>query len=109
MVVHADLTSDHVFVDGGRLVGIIDWGDAMLADRSYELIALYLNCFDLDRRLLQTFLNGYQWPAETDFERRAMQAALTFEFDPFSKVTSRVDFGWMETLDALAGELFDPE
>lgn len=46
VLVHADLTADHVFTDGGRLTGIIDWGDAMLADPYYELIALYFNCFD---------------------------------------------------------------
>ena len=33
VVVHGDLMPRHVFVDGGRLVGLIDWGDAIVTDR----------------------------------------------------------------------------
>ncbi len=38
MLVHGDLHSRHLLVDdGGRLVGLIDWGDACLADPSVDL------------------------------------------------------------------------
>ncbi|HEX7541779.1 MAG TPA: aminoglycoside phosphotransferase family protein, partial [Anaerolineales bacterium] len=54
--IHADLTRDHII---GRLadghwstLGIIDFGDAMLANIYYELTALRLNLFDCDKHLL---------------------------------------------------------
>ncbi len=106
VLVHADLTADHVFVDGGQLSGIIDWGDAMLADPYYELIALYFYCFDLNRDLLRTFLYAYRWPLEERFTRRAMQAALSFEFDAFRKVPTRMDLTRMAGWDEVADELF---
>ncbi len=34
---HGDLMFRHVFVKEGRLAGIIDWGDAVVTDRHYEL------------------------------------------------------------------------
>ena len=51
----------HVFIDGGRLAGIIDWGDAMLTDRHSELIKLY-EVLDYDRSLLRPFLEASAWP-----------------------------------------------
>ena len=34
---HGDLKANHIFVDGERLVGVIDWGDAVVADPFWEL------------------------------------------------------------------------
>jgi len=34
---HGDLKANHIFVDGDRLVGVIDWGDAVVGDPFWEL------------------------------------------------------------------------
>lgn len=36
-VVHGDLTASHVLVHGARVSGILDWGDAMVADPADDL------------------------------------------------------------------------
>jgi len=38
--VHGDLVANHVYVVNGHLSGIIDWGDAVVTDRHYEIIQL---------------------------------------------------------------------
>ena len=62
-LIHADLTADHLFgemVDGAwQTRGLIDFGDAMLGDLGYELIALYLDLFGRDKNLLAIFLKAY--------------------------------------------------
>jgi hygromycin-B 7''-O-kinase len=55
-LVHAALHSDHIFVDVGRLVGVIDWGDAFYGDSHHELPALYFGTFGGSQRLLRAFL-----------------------------------------------------
>ena len=101
-LVHADLHADHLFVDGARLVGIIDWGDALLADPYYELPALHLHAFDADTGLLAAFLEGYGWPPDPDFARRAMTMTLLREFDVMDGVARRIDLREIATLEALA-------
>jgi hypothetical protein len=105
-LVHADLTEDHLFVDGRRLVGVIDWGDARVEDPFYELGALHLGAFAADRRLLGYFLAGYGWPIDDGFATRAMQAALMHEFDLFAGVADRTESS--PSLAALAEELWTP-
>ncbi|SDS47286.1 phosphotransferase family protein [Microlunatus soli] len=104
VLVHGDITEDHIFLDGDRLVGLIDWGDAMITDPFYELGALHLGAFGADRRLLGSFLEGYGWPADEDFARHAMQAALMHEFDLFSGVRDLAQQA--ESLDDLADALW---
>jgi aminoglycoside phosphotransferase (APT) family kinase protein len=70
-IVHADLHSDHLFVDAGRLVGVIDWGDAFHGDPYYELPALYFGTFGGNERLLRAFLDGDHWELTSDFSGRA--------------------------------------
>ena len=35
-LIHGDLGAEHVFVDGGRISGVIDWGDAALGDPAVD-------------------------------------------------------------------------
>lgn len=105
-LVHADITADHVFVDGGALAGVIDWGDAIVADRCYELVALYLDAFAGRRELLERFLYAYGWSRPEDFPRRALQAVLEFQFDAIATVRDLVDLDAIEDLDELAVALF---
>ncbi len=62
--VHSDIFVRHPFVDGGRLSGIIDWGDAMAADPHVELGKLHLDVFGGDKRLLRAFLDAYDWAVD---------------------------------------------
>jgi hygromycin-B 7''-O-kinase len=85
-LIHADLTADHVL---GKVVGsdwhtlaIIDWGDARLGNILYELVALHLDLFGGDDRLLQAFLEAYQLPEffQHEFPRKAFSMVLLHQF-----------------------------
>jgi aminoglycoside phosphotransferase (APT) family kinase protein len=41
--IHGDLHSEHVFVDGDRVTGIIDWSEASQGDALYDLATLTLS------------------------------------------------------------------
>ncbi|MCA9950520.1 MAG: aminoglycoside phosphotransferase family protein [Anaerolineales bacterium] len=113
--VHGDLFARHVFVENGNLVGIIDWGDAIVTDRHYELAKLHLDTFDGDKTLLRVFLEASEWPVETDFALKALGLALYrqamgfvqhFSNDTFHKLPALLPLQDIETLDELANELF---
>jgi aminoglycoside phosphotransferase (APT) family kinase protein len=113
--VHGDLTLAHAFVEDGHLAGIIDWGDAMVTDRHYELIQLFRDMFGCDRALFRVFLDACDWPVGRDFPRQALGLALYRQavglaqhhtmdvFEPIAAAFSLQDIG---TLDELATELF---
>jgi len=88
-LIHADLTQDHLLgrlVDGGwETLGIIDFGDAMVADLAYELVALHFDLFHCDKRLLEIFLDTYGMKKgdRKTLLRRAMNMALLHRFDVF--------------------------
>jgi aminoglycoside phosphotransferase (APT) family kinase protein len=105
-LVHGDLTEDHLFVSGDRLLGIIDWGDAMITDPFYELGALHLGAFAGDRRLLGRFLTGYGWRLDEDFADHALQVALMHEFDLFGSIARRAQAA--RSLAALATDVWTP-
>ncbi len=104
-----------MFVESGRLTGIIDWGDVMVTDRHYELIQLYRDVFGCDKALLRVFLEASDWPVGTDFPRQALGLALHRQavglaqhhtmdvFEPIAALLPLQDIG---TLDELATELF---
>ncbi len=116
--VHSDIFVRHPFVDGGRLSGIIDWGDAMAADPHVELGKLHLDVFEGDKRLLRAFLEAYEWPVDDQFHRRALGMALRRHTqilgqhgeggDMFYRLPALLDGLRIETLDQLAAVLFDP-
>lgn len=106
VLVHADITADHVFVDNGQLVGIIDWGDAIVADRSYELVALYLDTLNGDARLFDRFLDTAGWQRDDTFCHRSLQAVLEFQYDAIAALRRLVDLDMTETLDDLADAVF---
>lgn len=106
-LIHADLTEDHFFLSDNELVGIIDWGDAMATDRYYELVALHLGAFGGDIALLRTFVDGYGWPVDDEFVRRAMSMALMHQFDVFTRFRDMARRPGIATLDELAAILWD--
>jgi hygromycin-B 7''-O-kinase len=116
--VHGDLCANHVFVEKERLAGIIDWGDAMVTDRHYELIQLHRDIFGCDKTLLRVLLEASDWPVGKDFARQALGLALHRQaaglaqhhtmdvFEPIAALLPLQDIG---TLDELATELFAVE
>ena len=115
VVVHGDLTQNHAYVENGRLAGIIDWGDLIVADRHYEIIQLYRDMFACDGELLRVFLEASGWPDVDDFPRRALGMALHRQavglaqhrsIDVFMPIAARFPLQKIPTLDALAITLF---
>jgi hygromycin-B 7''-O-kinase len=106
-LIHADLHGGHLFVDRACLVGIVDWGDALVADRYYELPALHLRAFRGSKHLLKAFLGGCGWEIGADFARRAMTMTLVREFNVLDEVDAIVDLDAIATLDELADRLWD--
>lgn len=53
---NGDIMHRHVFAEAGGYSGIIDWGDAIVTDRHYDLAKIHLDLFDCDKDLLREFL-----------------------------------------------------
>lgn len=115
VLVHGDLMERHAFVENGRLTGIIDWGDAMAADRHYELAKLHLGMFAGEGRLLRAFLTAAEWPVGADFSRRSLAQAIRRQaiglvqhhsMDVFHRLPAILDGRVPTSLDDLAGMLF---
>ena len=90
-LVHADITRDHLL---GVLAGdswvtraLIDWGDAMVGNIYYELLALHLDLFGCELPLLRGFLNSYGFSKTPDFPRKAMTMSLLHQYNVMDAVT----------------------
>jgi aminoglycoside phosphotransferase (APT) family kinase protein len=112
---HGDLVAKHVFVEDGRLAGVIDWGDAGLADRHYEIIQPHRDIFGCDKTLLRAFLDGADWPMTPDFprlclgfalHRQAVGLAQHHTMDVFEPIAALFPLADIATLDDLAVRLF---
>lgn len=90
-LLHTDLFDDHVlgFFDHGRwhTNGFIDFGDALVGDRLYELIALHIGLFHGDKRLLRAFIQtcGLADAPQDQFVLRIMSFALLRQFNVFQQ------------------------
>jgi hygromycin-B 7''-O-kinase len=107
-LVHADITRDHVL---GRLVqghwqptGLIDFGDARTGDPVYEFIALHLDVFRGDKRLLKSALDAYG-EIPPDFVRRATALTLLHEFDVLAGVP--FDLRSVPDFETFGAQLWD--
>jgi len=106
VLVHADITDDHVFLHGGGLQAIIDWGDAIVASPYYEFVAVYLDALGGSRELLGRFLASYGLDRDGQFPVHALQALLEFQFDAVTRVKELVNLDSVRELDELAERLF---
>src|SRR5215212_2648699 len=116
VLLHGDLVANHAYVDeAGRLVGIIDWGDATVTDRHYELIQVYRDLLGCDRVLFRAFLEAAEWPVGKDFPYRTMRLALYRQavglaqhdsMDVFQPIAAAYPLQEIATLDELADVLF---
>ena len=86
VVVHGDLESDHVLLsrtDGEwRVSSIIDFGDARVGLRDYELMPLWLGLFDRNAAEMRAFIESYDPTLLSDeaFPRRVMGWTLLHDF-----------------------------
>jgi hygromycin-B 7''-O-kinase len=113
-LIHADLTRDHIL---GRLehghwttLSIIDFGDAMIGDTLYELIALHLDLFRCNKRLLSAYLDAYNLDAQHRhmLPAKAMSLALLHRFNVLVSVFESYPHAReVSTLDQLATLLWD--
>lgn len=106
--VHGDITADHVFVDDGGITAVIDWGDALVADRAYELPAVFLDALRGDRHHLEAFLTAAAWP-RPQLGRRVLQGILEFQFNAIGAVSGRVNLNSIKSLDELGLRIFDDD
>lgn len=113
--VNGDIVDTHVFIDNGSLSGIIDWGDATVTDRHYELGKL-MDTFDWDKRLLKTVLESSNWPIKKNFPKQSLGLAIFRQavgltqhnsFDVFYKLPDLILLDDIATLDELANVLFE--
>ena len=85
-LIHADLTSDHLLGNLENTVwqthAIIDWGDAILGNILYELVAIYVDLFASDKTLLRLCLDMYDLPAcyRQDFPQKLLSMLLLHQF-----------------------------
>ena len=114
-LIHADIIRDHVLgrLDRGRWItlGIIDFGDAMVGDLFYELVALHLDLFRGDKRLLGAYLNAYRLDPHVHqmLPTNAMTMTLLHRFNVLDRVISSLpsQMSGVATLDELAVLLWD--
>jgi aminoglycoside phosphotransferase len=113
--VNGDIVDMHVFIENGHLSSIIDWGDAMVVDRHYEIGKLSLSLFPGDKELLKTLLEAANWPMTKNFARKTLGLALYRQavgltqhhsFDIFHKVPDVLPTNEIGSLDELADKLF---
>lgn len=90
-LLHTDLFDDHIlgYFEHGRwhTNGFIDFGDALVGDLHYELIALHIGLFHGDKRLLRAFVQTCRLAdiPEEQFVRKTMSFALLRQFNVFQQ------------------------
>lgn len=115
-LIHADLTADHILGEcteaGWHTNALIDFGDAMVGNLLYELVALHLDLFGCDKHLLKTYLQAYGVADDfwTGFARRAMAVTLLHRFNVLEVFAdSQPGLAAISSLDELARCIWDVE
>lgn len=67
VLVHGDLGCGHLLTSDAGLAGIIDWGDALIADPAYDLAALLANC---PQSFAEQAINAYEGFVKDDPDMR---------------------------------------
>lgn len=116
VLVNSDMVAMHVFIHQNHLSGIIDWGDAAITDRHYELGKLTLE-FPGDKALLKQLLLAADWPMTPYFAQQTLGMALYRQavgltqhntFDIFYKLPNEIkEFESIPSLSELAKILFE--
>jgi hygromycin-B 7''-O-kinase len=88
-LLHGDLTVDHVLVvrddSKWKLKAVIDYGDAIVGDPMYELVALHLDLFKCNKDLLMEYLSAYGSLERigSKMARKLLSLCLLFPFNIF--------------------------
>ncbi len=115
VLTNADIVPMHVFVHNQHLSGIIDWGDAVVTDRHYDIGKLVLSHFPGDRELLHTLLQAAEWPITPHFATQSLGLSLYRQavgltqhrtFNIFYQLEHLFPFQAIRTLDEFAEHLF---
>lgn len=109
VLLHGDLHDHHVFatLNGGfQVTGVIDFTDALVGDRYYEIGPLFVHTFRADRSMLAGWLVDAELPSAgtLGFPTRALAHTILHEFDPLARLRDEIQ--QFATLDELAEELF---
>ncbi|MEX2207272.1 MAG: aminoglycoside phosphotransferase family protein [Myxococcota bacterium] len=102
---HGDLKVGHVFVDDGRLTGIIDWGDAVVGDPVWDVARF---AHRADAASLSLLLRGYDPSGVLADElawRIPLYGALWQLVDAIvdHRLGSRVDGALLAAMESLSG------
>jgi len=133
-LVHADLTADHLLgrliatppisamkhragnlrgkitleqpETGWENLAVIDWGDCRVGNILYELVALHLDMFRADKRLLHVCMQAYSLPDyfKENFARKALSTVLLHQFPMPAHVYA--PYQHAHSLDEVAEGLF---
>jgi len=113
VMVHGDLTADHVYVRIApghvRVTSLIDWADAMIGDAAYELVPLYLDLFQGRPERLRAFRTAYgDGPMfGPGWEKRATAYLAAFRFDLGAMLTRLIPrFSGLIRLEEVEGRLW---
>lgn len=113
-LLHCDLNADHVFgfLDERQrwhTTGIIDFGDALVGDWHYDLIALHMGLFHADKRLLRAFLDSYdpEQQVRATFAHIAMSYQLLRRFNGLERIFRKnPELHTLKSLEELAEVLW---
>lgn len=112
--VNGDIVPTHIFISDNKLSGIIDWGDATVCDKHYELGKL-MDSFDWNKNLLEKMLLASQWELDSNFPEQALGLCLYRQamgltqhttFDVFYKLPNIYKIDAIKTLEELSITLF---
>ncbi len=113
-LIHGDLQGGNVFLEGeagaAKPTGIVDFNDAYVGDRHYDLVAVHLKAFGCDKLLLGRVLEAYGWGEQgRGWAKRMMALTLAHDYDMIEPVVARFPqaVAAAETLDELATLLWD--
>ena len=115
-LLHGDLTADHILLDWAgnewKINAIIDFGDALVGDPLYELIAVQIDLFQCDKDLLKIYLQAYGSDYEIGLSesRKLLCLCLLHPFNVFLGFFQRhPEAAQLDSLDDLTSWLWQLE
>jgi hygromycin-B 7''-O-kinase len=111
MLQHADLHDRNVLIrrikGRWRLSGVLDFGDALVAEKEYDFVQLVLWLFQAEAGLFEAFLHSYGLPPpDPDFARRMMAFAMLHRFTSLKSMRRLARPRRPRDLETLADILF---
>lgn len=104
VLLHTEIMREHLFVDGGRVVGLFDFEPARVGVAEYDLASVGLFVAAGDPALMHAFLDGYGGSGARDLalQRRCLAWALLHEYSHLPWYLERLPAPGAATLDDLA-------